>query len=193
MKISVKFDASACILAALLLLTLPLKWLLAAVFAAIFHELCHILVIKLMGGQIWEIRIGVGGAVIVTDILSQGKEFACAIAGPTGSLLLLLFCRWIPRTALCAAAQALFNLLPLFPLDGGRMLRCAAELLLPGKWAGNFCRFTERFTILGILVIALIATFWFHFGLFPLILASVLLMKAVSRKIPCKEAKLGVQ
>ena len=34
---------SACILAAFLLLTLPLRWLLAALFAAGIHELCHAL------------------------------------------------------------------------------------------------------------------------------------------------------
>lgn len=193
MRTSVKVDSSACFLGALLLLTLPLKWVLAAVFAAGFHEFCHILVIKLLGGDILEVRIGIGGAVIETEPMCHGKELACAIAGPAGSLLLLLFCRWIPRTALCAGMQAIFNLLPLFPLDGGRILRCGAELLLPKKWADIVCLFLERFTITGILFFAVIGSLWYHMGLFPMILAFLLVSKALCRKIPCKPAQLGVQ
>lgn len=193
MKASLRVDPAACILGALLLLTVPLKWLLAATFSAVFHELCHILMIKLTEGRIWEIRIGIGGAVIETESMTSGTELACALAGPVGSLLLLLLFRWFPRVALCAGVQGIFNLLPLFPLDGGRILRCGAEYLLPRKHADILCKFTEGTTITGICLLSLMGAAWYHLGLFPVIIAGCLLLKALSRKIPCNAPQLGVQ
>ena len=193
MRTSINITYPACLLAAVLLLTLPLKWLLAALLAAAFHEFCHILAIQLLGGQVCSITVSAGGAKIDTTPLSRGRELICALAGPVGSLSLLLFCRRIPRIALCAGMQAAFNLLPLFPLDGGRILRCTAELLLPPKWAEIVCMVLERMTLSGILILALLGCLWLDLGLSPVIFAGFLLLKAVMRKIPCKEAKLRVQ
>ena len=166
---AISVDPAAWIFAAVLLLTLPLNWLLAAFFAAAFHELCHILAIRLLGGRIWGLRVRTGGAVIETEPLDFGRELVCALAGPCGSLLLLLCCRWIPRVALCALVQGLFNLLPVYPLDGGRALQCGAGMLLPEKLAGPVCRWIERLVLLGILAMVLWGTFAFRLGILPLL------------------------
>jgi len=131
MRDFVRVDVSACLMGAFLLLTLPLNWLLSALAAAAFHELCHGAAILLLGGRIWGVRIGAGGAVMETEPLSSGKELVCALAGPAGSLLLVLTFRIFPRVAVCALVQGAFNLLPVFPLDGGRALRAGLCLVLP--------------------------------------------------------------
>ena len=159
MRDFVRVDVSACLMGAFLLLTLPLNWLLSALAAAAFHELCHGAAILLLGGRIWGIRISAGGAVMETEPLSSGKELVCALAGPAGSLLLVLTFRIFPRVAVCALVQGAFNLLPVFPLDGGRALRCALARFCP-KWANRIAVWAE-WGIIGVLgALALAATFY---------------------------------
>jgi stage IV sporulation protein FB len=115
---------SACILAALLVLILPLRWIFSAILAAAFHETCHALAVYLCGGNIHKLTVGGRGAVMCTEALTSGNELICILAGPIGSLLLVLFVRWIPRIAFCGLAHGIYNFLPIYPLDGGRALRC---------------------------------------------------------------------
>lgn len=185
-------DWAVCFLGAVLLLTLPLKWLLAAVLAAAFHEFCHFLAIRLLGGQVYGIKLSIGGAAMETGVMSPGREMLCALAGPTGSLLLVCLFRWLPRTALCAFFHAAYNLLPIYPLDGGRALECIARLLA-GKWAERICRWVEWGAIGAISALAVWACFWLHMGILPLLFAAFLIIKALARKIPCKPPQLGVQ
>ena len=177
---------------ALLLLTLPLDWLTAFFFAAAFHELCHLLVIQLLGGRVCGIKISPGGAVLQTGGLGWGGELLSALAGPMGSLALLSLFRWLPRTALCALVHGVYNLLPIFPLDGGRILRCAAQLV-SRKRANIICIWTERIAVGGIFALAILASFFLRLGMLPLILASFLIIRALGRKISCKASLLGVQ
>ncbi len=62
------------------------------------------------------------------DGMSSGKSVICILSGPMGSLLLFLFVRWIPRIAFCGLLQGIYNLLPIYPLDGGRVVRCMLDL-----------------------------------------------------------------
>ena len=124
-----------CVALALTLLVLPLPWVAAAVLAAAVHELCHYLVIAALGGQVGRIAVGSGGAAMELGCLSPVRELLAAAAGPVGSLSLMLMGRFFPRLALCGLVQGLFNLLPIYPLDGGRILRRALELALPDRAA----------------------------------------------------------
>ena len=109
-------------------LVLPLHWFAGAMVAAVVHELCHIAAIYAVGGRVWGIAVGEMGTVIQTSRLSPGREWICALSGPAGSFLLVLLRRHFPTIAVCALVQGCFNLLPLYPLDGGRMLRCTIGL-----------------------------------------------------------------
>ena len=133
-----RLGPDVCIFLALGLLILPLRWLLAAILAAAFHEGCHWLAVRLCGGSITALRIGSSGAQMDAVGLSAGKNLICSLAGPVGGLFLLLFMQWIPCIALCALCQSAYNLLPIGPLDGGQALRSFCRLTVP-KLENSIC------------------------------------------------------
>ena len=112
-----------------MLMLLPLQWCLAMLLAALFHELCHVLAVRLLGGEFRSMHIRFGGAVIETGALTPGRALLCCLAGPLGGMCLVLLAGFIPRIAVCALVQTCFNLLPICPLDGGRAIKAVSEMI----------------------------------------------------------------
>ncbi|MCX6340149.1 MAG: site-2 protease family protein [Candidatus Aureabacteria bacterium] len=120
-------------------------------FSIVFHELCHSLVARRYGLPMKGITLFIFGGVAEMDAEPESPrvEFLMAAAGPLSSILLALgfYCAgvagtrvgWPPQIngtvhylALINGMLAAFNLIPGFPLDGGRVLRS----ILWG-WTGN--------------------------------------------------------
>lgn len=106
-------------------------------FCAVIHEFGHALAAERRGFRLRRVSLMPYGAVISgeTDGMTVTDEIITVICGPlinlaTGLILLALW--WVfpsayPYTELAATANfSLFfvNLLPAFPLDGGRLLLC---------------------------------------------------------------------
>ena len=188
----ISVNASVCILAAALILLLPMDWLLAAFFAAAFHEAGHLVAIYAAGGRVERIQIGAYGAKIHAHLPENRQEFFCAAAGPLASLSLLLFCHIAPKLAICGLIQGFFNLLPVFPMDGGRMLFCLLQWKLPQR-ADQISRYIGYF-VCGILFFLTLAAFlWRNLGLFPLLCAAAVISRLLSGNIPCKTTGSAVQ
>ena len=126
-----RLSAGGAIVLLLAILLLPGKWLISLFWATCFHEFCHLLAIYATGRYWGRAHFGLFGARIPLPDMGRGAELLCALAGPAGSLLLGLTWPFFPRLAFCGIGQACYNLLPLYPLDGGRALQCALLLLLP--------------------------------------------------------------
>ena len=188
-----RIDASACLLGALAVLILPLNWILAALIAALWHESCHWLALKFCGCPCYGISIGADGAVLDTAITSPWKEVLCAFAGPLGSLLLLTFYRWIPRIALCALFQGLYNLIPVYPLDGGRVVCGLLKLLLKNGKLRIFTAAIEVISMALLTVLSLSCLTVLRLGYLPLLLVILLGYRVFRRKYSCKEGQLAVQ
>jgi Zn-dependent protease/predicted transcriptional regulator len=107
--------------------------------SVVFHELSHTLVAKLYRIPVESITLFIFGGIsrISKEAATATQEFLIALAGPLSSFVLAgvfwLVARFFPGRELLVAsctwlaeinaALAIFNLIPGFPLDGGRMLR----------------------------------------------------------------------
>ena len=145
-------------------------WVAAVVTAALFfvtlllHELAHSLVAQSRGMKVTGITLfALGGVSQIQDDATDAKtEFLVAIAGPVASLIIGFGCLAIalglgwhratePTTAVTGVlvwlgyiniALALFNMIPGFPLDGGRVLRSIVWAIT--KNAGRSTRIAAR-------------------------------------------------
>ena len=148
-----------------------LYWVLGAATSLLFfasilaHELSHSLVTLANGGRVEKITLFIFGGVasIEEEPRSPGREFLMAAAGPGMSLLIAGICYagllaasgaglpwWVTEPLGYLASinlfVAVFNLLPGFPLDGGRVLRSilwalTGDVLKATKWAARSGQF----------------------------------------------------
>ena len=182
MEPTFQIESGAFFLLAMGILVLPLDWLFAALLAAAVHELSHYLIARLLGARCLSFRIGMGGAVMEFTEMGRWEELLAAAAGPAGSFLLLVFVSYYPQLAVCGLVQGAFNLLPVWPLDGGRIAVC-----LLGEWA-KILKWGTLLLLLGLGICA-----GWLFGISPFLMITILAIKAFLRKIPCKAAIIGVQ
>ena len=174
------------------LLILPLWFLLSLVIAGAFHEISHYLALKVLNVRVYHISIGPFGASMETEDMEPWRELFCALAGPLGSLILVPFFKWIPGIALCGLIQGAFNLLPIYPSDGGRILKCLLEILKIPKRA-LILEVLEWVTSLGILILGFWAKWNWNLGWSGVIIGGILLLRIIRRNTSCKESRFGVQ
>lgn len=134
---NIQVTAYAYLVAATAVLLLPFQWLVSWVISVSVHELSHLMVLKLWKISVLEISFGGSGAKISTAPLTPLQEIICAAAGPLSSLSLILFADRFPVLALMGVAQSLFNLIPLYPMDGSRILWGVIEILKEKLLAKN--------------------------------------------------------
>ena len=173
-----RIKPEAFFLGAMCLYLLPFQWVIGASAAAVVHEIAHLAALRITGASICSVTVGALGAKIETGPLEAGQEVLCSLAGPLGSFSMLLFCRVFPEAALWGLAQGLFNLIPVYPMDGGRAIRC----FLPD----TITRWVEKIS-LSLLLVTGIWMRWLWFSVF------ILALGCMERKYPCKATEKAVQ
>ncbi len=147
----------------------PQYWVMGLVTATLLflsvlaHELAHSLVAMKHGVQVTSIRLFIFGGVsqVSSEPASGRQEFLIALAGPAASMVLgfvfgavylylFLFGKLEAVKAVAGylatsnVLLSLFNLIPGFPLDGGRLLRA----VLWDRW-NNMARATKVVSQIG--------------------------------------------
>ncbi len=164
---------------ALFLLILPLKWLFAWAIAVLLHECAHLAVIHFCGYDVLEIRVQISGVFVETEPLSRHHELYSALAGPIGSLIGVFLIWKFPLLGFFAMIQLIFNLLPIYPSDGARVLRCLFDRY------PTVSVVIEKISQVLVVFLGLYFSFWLRFGVLPLILMIVYLLR---QRKTCKQS-----
>ena len=157
------------------------RWQLFLAFlsAVILHEAGHFLALLLCRVPVLRIELGAAGAVMQTGLCSYGKELLCAAAGPLCSLLAMVgSIRCLPEFAVLNALLAVGNLLPVYPLDGGRILWAALLLRIEPERSRRIVRAVTGVTLCALMLLACWMTIVLQAGMWPVFAAMVVLRRA---------------
>ena len=108
--------------------------------ACAVHELGHVAAALAFGGRAERLSLTAVGAELSFSYrapLSYGQDSLVALAGPAANLLLGGLFFWLDRQlpAVLSLGIGAFNLLPILPLDGGRVLYGLLAEKLDPDWA----------------------------------------------------------
>lgn len=151
------------------------------------HEAGHLMVMRLFDLHPARIHIGLTGTVISTVFLSHMTECLAALAGPLmNAVLVLCFRRLWPQLALVSTLLFCYNMLPVYPLDGGRVLRLGLVSLF--GWDSGYRLSVVLSWLTGMLMAAgaIYATLVLRLGLLPCLFVVLFLLRLP--KWPCQTA-----
>ena len=153
--------------------------------AVTLHEAGHLITLRLLKSEIHSLRFELCGATIHTAPMPYLQELLAALAGPAVNLVLFLCCsRQFPKFALVNFCLLFYNLLPFYPLDGGRALRALLHLLLEEQVATIIERIIAALCLAMLTALCCYLTCVWHAGLWPVLVCALLLLRIAGTILP---------
>lgn len=155
------------------LLTGHLRFTLLAVASIVIHEAAHASVSAILGKPPSCIELSPLGAAMYLEeenLLPRWKRCFTLIAGPAVTILLCVIALHLTREGHTAreTGYMLFmanlsiiaiNLLPVLPLDGGRLLTLVLDSFLPQNYVRNILRLLGTVCGIGLIVLNIICSY----------------------------------
>jgi stage IV sporulation protein FB len=127
----------------LLFLFLPFSWVVCVFISILIHEMAHAYIADSLGWSVSGIKIDLftGSAAVDTNI-HERDSIKVVAAGPISNLLLAIISfgfgiifptEFFISMIVINLLLFLFNILPIFPMDGGRILRDSLYLKLKDR------------------------------------------------------------
>lgn len=129
-----------------------------AVLPLAAHELSHLLALRLLDLRASGFHLEPRGLCIRYEGNSTApKQIACALAGPLGGAVYAVLASlphipWLDDSAGLSLLLTAFNLLPILPLDGGRVFMALCELHMEEHDAEGLYRSVSRMMLSLLLV-----------------------------------------
>lgn len=138
------------------------------------HELGHIVMGLILKIKPEKLEIMPSGLSVsfhynLDDKSLEIKEILIALAGPITSLILIIFCRYINLKYITIEEAIysnililIFNLIPIYPLDGGRVINGILKLRLGTVQSENIIDKISNTTLIILTIVSSIAVYYFR-------------------------------
>ena len=173
----IRIDLKIIIFMLIFYFTHQLRIYLIIMFFCIFHEIGHLLagiILKVKPEKIEIMPCGLSISFYKNVTNCKIKELIIVLAGPITSALLAILSQNISFTYIMKEEAVysnililLFNLIPIYPLDGGRIIKTILDIKLKNNKNNNIINKINYIAIIILTIISSIGVFYYkNFAIF---------------------------